>query len=239
MNIDNEFLSQIQSNRVSRYNLNKQNNLDNVKTNSNSEDSKGFFDAYSKNIRKKRTEEINQHNELSNSLNNLTNFNNSNGSNNFDNFGNFNRNDDFDKNIYRRNIRYNQLNTTHHEQIMNVQKSQHIQYNQIDQYQNQRQYSQRQLNNPNRLINKIVKIQEIDKLLCVLYEQLNTSNLINNEPILNVIEKIKEMCDEHNKKINDWYDSTYYENLNEFERSMNKFNSSSDDFINNYPLKFG
>lgn len=125
---------------------------------------------------------------------------------------------------HNRNSQVHQTHHTHHmHHIQNaVQSKQRVQPN--------------NLNQPN-LQNKVMKMQEINKLLHVIYDQLNTSNLITEEPILNVVEKIKEMCEEHNKKINDWYDDTYYDNLNQFKNQMNVFVSNSNNFTNNYPLK--
>lgn len=132
----------------------------------------------------------------------------------------------------------------HKQQLMQKHKQrQQEQLMQQHQHQHQHQHQyQRQLlsnNNMNNLPLRMAKIQQINNSLHVLYEQLNTSNLIFENSIDDVFLKIKEMCDEHNKKINDWFDENYYNDLKKFNTQQEIFIDSSTQFANNYPLKFG
>jgi len=66
--------------------------------------------------------------------------------------------------------------------------------------------------------------ENVNTNLKQISKHINKNELIDNIIIENIINKLKTICENHNKKINDWFDDTYIRDLNNLRLKNNEFN---------------
>jgi len=64
----------------------------------------------------------------------------------------------------------------------------------------------------------------INELIEIISDKINSAETINELLIDDLYLKLKNLCGEHNKKINDWYDSKYYDDLNILKNNFKEYN---------------
>lgn len=88
--------------------------------------------------------------------------------------------------------------------------------------------------------NELSKFNEFNvlELLNVFAGKLNELNFINDDFVDIILKKIKTIQNEHNEKINDWFDETYTEDLNKLLKSIDTYSQFANSISSNCYLRF-
>lgn len=73
----------------------------------------------------------------------------------------------------------------------------------------------------------------VEELLENIIDKINNVEFISEKLVDDIYLKLKLLCIEHNKKINEWYDEKYNNDLKHFLENNNEFSKASLIYENN------